>query len=365
MPETPPAAVPSSPPASLSGGGGAVRPVDPLADPSWDAGLAGRADASIFHGAAWARVLRETYGFAPFYLTERDPSGRASLLPLLEANSWLTGRRGVSLPFTDECAPLCADDAACGRLFRAARELARARGWRYLEFRGGRARFGDVPASTSYFGHRLALRRDEAGLFAAVESSTRRAVRKAEQGGLTVEVSASPAAMEAFYRLLCRTRRRHGLPAQPFRFFRNLQRDLLAPGLGSIYLVRAAGVPVAGAVFFHFGATVLYKFGASDDRQQHLRPNNLLMWRAIADFAARGFATLDFGRTSLGNDGLRRFKLGWGAEERRIDYVRYDCRADCWVTAPDSAAGWHNRIFRLLPVPLSRMAGAILYKHVA
>ena len=31
------------------------------------------------------------------------------LLPLMEVDSWLTGRRGISLPFTDECEPLYPD----------------------------------------------------------------------------------------------------------------------------------------------------------------------------------------------------------------------------------------------------------------
>jgi len=70
---------------------------------------------------------------------------------------------------------------------------------------------------------------------------------------------------------------------------------------------------------------------------------------------------LDFGRTSLDNDGLRRFKLGWGTRERRIDYFRYDPRKDRFVTARDASSGWHNHIFKTLPIPLSRLIGAALY----
>jgi lipid II:glycine glycyltransferase (peptidoglycan interpeptide bridge formation enzyme) len=124
-------------------------------------------------------------------------------------------------------------------------------------------------------------------------------------------------------------------------------------------------VPVAGAVFFHFGKTAIYKFGASNEAFQHLRANNLVMWEAIKWHAMRGFAVLDFGRTSLGNEGLRRFKLGWGTRERRIDYFRYDQRKSGFVTARDESSGWHNRIFRILPVSLSRLVGAASYRHVA
>ena len=127
----------------------------------------------------------------------------------------------------------------------------------------------------------------------------------------------------------------------------------------------ALEVPVAGAVFFHFGKTAIYKFGASHKAFQHLRANNLVMWEAIKWHARRGLGMLDFGRTSLENEGLRRFKLGWGTQERLIDYFRYDQRKAGFVTARDESAGWHNRIFRMLPVPLSRLIGATFYRHVA
>lgn len=283
----------------------------------------------------------------------------------MEVDSWLTGRRGVSLPFTDECEPLCEDAGAFREIWRAALDHGRARAWKYLEIRGGRSLLGDAPASTSFWGHRINLDVGEARLFEGLESPVRRAVRKAEKSGLTIEFSQDLGAVRAFYGLLCQTRRRHGVPPQPFSFFSNIQRHVLAQGLGRVVLARHGSMPVAGAIFFQFGGAAIYKFGASDETRQHLRANNLVMWEAIKSYSRQGCARLDLGRTSLGNEGLRRFKLGWGAQERRIDYARYDLRADRFVTAPDEAEGWHNRVFRLLPLPLSRLIGTVLYKHVA
>lgn len=342
----------------------AVQTVNPLEDPSWDERMAATPGASFFHGTAWVRVLQDTYGFQPVFLVRRRAEEIEAMLPLMEVDSWLTGRRGIALPFADECAPLGAADGL-GELFRTALTMAGARGWRYLECRGGRSLLGDAPASTSFWGHRLDLRGGETRLFARTEPAVRRAVRKAEQSGLTLTVSRELPTVRAFYALLCQTRKRHGLPAQPFRFFASIHRHVLARNLGHVVLACHAGSPVAGAVFFHSGGTALYKFGASDDSRQHLRANNLVMWEAIKWHARQGFAGLDFGRTSLGNEGLRRYKLGWGPVERTVDYVRYDLQAGAFVTAQDRAAGWHNRLFRVLPISLSRLAGALLYKHVA
>ena len=355
-------AVTAPPVPGLARMGGAVRRVNPIEDPGWDARVRAWPETSFFHEAAWARVLHGAYGFRPCYFTDDDAR---SLLPIMEVDSWLTGRRGVALPFTDESAPVCGDGASWDRLWREALDYARARGWRYLECRGGRSLIRGVPASTSYYGHRLALAGNGQTRFAHVDGSVRRAVRKAEQSGLRVEFSRSPDAIRVFRRLHCRTRRRHGIPPQPFSFFQNIQRHILEQDQGWVVLAWHDRIPVAGAVFFCSRKTASYKFAASDEAWQHLRPSNLVVWEAIDRFAQLGLAELDFGRTSLDNEGLRRFKLGWGAQERRIDYVRYDLHSRRFVTVRDRASGWYNRVFRRLPLVLSRLAGVAFYRHMA
>jgi hypothetical protein len=283
----------------------------------------------------------------------------------MEVDSWLTGRRGVSLPFTDAAAPLESDLPSFRRVLEAARAYGKQRGWRYLECRGGRSLFGDVPASDSFLGHRLDLTPGEVAIFGGFESSTRRAIRKADQNGLRIEFSRDLESVRAFHRLLCITRRRHGVPPQPFRFFACIQRQVLARDRGWVVLARHNGVPVAGAVYFHFGKTAIYKYGASNEKSQHLRANNLVMWEAIKRHAADGFATLDFGRTAIDNEGLRKFKLGWGATEYPIDYVRQDLRTNRFTAAKPHSSEGVSRIFRILPDPISRLIGVILYKHVA
>jgi len=193
----------------------------------------------------------------------------------------------------------------------------------------------------------------------------RRGIRKAGAAGLRIGIQSSMESVETYYALHCRTRRRHGLPPQPFRFFANIQKYMLQPGLGFIVTARCEGQPVAAAVFLHQGRQALYKFGASDAGFQHLRPNNLVMWEGIRQCAARGCERLHFGRTSLGNEGLRRFKLGFGAGEEEIKCCKYDFRAGRFVTEADRAQGWFNRVFACLPPPLLRLAGQLLYPHLS
>jgi lipid II:glycine glycyltransferase (peptidoglycan interpeptide bridge formation enzyme) len=234
-----------------------------------------------------------------------------------------------------------------------------------VECRGGLPLFGDASPSVSFLGHRLELRGGETALFSRCEGSTRRAVRRAEQSGLTIEFSRDLEAVRAFHGLLCKTRRRHGVPPQPFGFFAGIQSHVLAQKQGWVVLARSGQVPVAGAVYFSFGKTAIYKFGASDEKFQHLRANNLVMWEAIKHHAREGFEILEFGRTSLTNHGLQKFKLSWGTTEYRIDYVRHDLRTGGFAVVGDAASGLHTRVMGLLPAPVFKLVGSALYKHMA
>jgi len=354
-------------PARFEPADGAVLVMDPLQNPAaWDALVAADANASFFHTSAWARVLHETYGHAPVYFFRRNAGQASQVLPVMEVNSPWTGRRGVSLPFTDEC-PLLGVSARedSGELYEKVAEYGRARGWKYLETRGGRAASRVATPSVAYFGHQLDLVRSESDLFAALDGSVRRGIRKAEGAGLKVELGNGLGAMRAFYRLHCRTRRRHGVPPQPFRFFENIARDVLAERHGCVFTVSCQNRVVAAAVFFRYGRRAIYKFGASDPAFQALRPNNLLMWEAIKWHARLGLASLHLGRTSLFADGLRRFKLGFGAREERIEYCRYDFASASFVTGRDRSESWLNSVFRCLPLPVLRLAGHMLYPHLS
>ena len=339
----------------------AARRFNPLENSNWDALLASRPDFSFFHGSAWLKVLAESYAFAPIFFSDGD-----AVLPLMEADSWLTGRKGIALPFTDESGPLGANRESCGKMFAAAVAFGRSRGWKSIELRGGRELFGaEVPASVLFYGHSLDLAGGENILFEKMDGSVRRAVRKAEKDGVTVEILQSVEAMKVFYDLQCLTRKRHGLPPPPWGFFLNIHRHVLSQNLGMIAVASHGGKKIAASVYFYLGGRAIYKYGASDFAWQHLRGTNLVMWAAMKWLAANGAKTLDLGKTSLANDGLRRFKLNLGASERTVGYVKFDLRGNRFVTETDGVSGWHNKVFGVMPIWASRMAGSFLYRHWA
>jgi len=342
-----------------------IQRVNPIQHPNWDELVTKLPGCSFFHSTAWAKVLVGTYNFAPSYFIGTADGAFRSVLPLMEVDSWLTGRRGVGLPFTDDCEPLCPDLDSGRGLIQEAIEFGKSRRWKYLECRGGRELFDGATPSLSFYGHSLGLDKSEEQLFGGFESSVRRAIRKAEKSGVTVTVSTSLQSVRDFYSLLCKTRRKHGLPPQPFSLFSNIHEHVISRDMGIVVVANYRGKPIAASVYFHLGRRAIYKYGASDEVFQHLRGANLVMWEAIKWHAHHGLKTLDLGRTSVTNEGLRQFKLGWGAQEKNIEYVKYDLRKNQFLKDADETVGWHNRLFKIMPGFISRLIGRALYRHWA
>ena len=307
--------------------------MNPLVNSEWDDAINMHPDATIFHSTAWARVLVDTYGHRPCYVQMSLNGNLLALVPMMEVQSVLTGSRGICLPFSDYCAPLTFSSCGHELVTQKLKQIARERRWSYFELRSHSIFPDNVPVSESYYGHSLDLRIGREALFSNFSSSVQRAVRKAQRSGLSVSIQTGLSAMAQFYKLHVRTRRRHGVPPQPRSFFINIQRHLISAGYGFIVLVEYQKDPVAAAMFLKLGRHAVYKFGASDERLQEFRANNLAMFEGIKCLAEGGAETLHFGRTDKENEGLRRFKLSWGATEEEIRYARFEMGSGSWKVA--------------------------------
>ncbi len=341
-----------------------IKFTNPITDPDWDRLAVSHPGASFFHSAAWAEVLRKTYGHEPLYLSCFQRESLVGLVPIMEVTSPLTGRRGVCLPFTDFCGPLLFGESASAFTSDALFEVARERKWKHFEVRG-QTNFEVSPEpAAAYYGHTLDLRSGPSDLFARFKGSARRALRKANRSGLSVQVTRSRDAILEFYRLHAQTRKRHGLPPQPLSFFLNIQNAVIKRGLGFVVLASVGEQPVAGAVFFQFAQKAVYKYAASDVRFQNLRANNLVIWEATRYLAENGAQELDLGRTALHHAGLRRFKLSFGSKEKTINYFKYDTVLQPRISGPQVAFDLHRAIFGRLPLALNRLAGSLIYPHL-
>jgi hypothetical protein len=338
--------------------------VDPRQYPNWNEMVCSLPNHSIFHSLNWAGVLADAYGYSPRYFAVMDREQLLALIPLMMISSPLTGRRGVSLPFTDFCDPLATSETHLRTAMASLLEYGCNAGWKYLEFRGQGCISPDTPYSEHYYGHILPLAADPEQVAASFRESTMRNIRKAVKSGVTVGTFYTAGALEDFQRLNCITRKAHGVPPQPATFFEGIQKHVISQGLGCVVLASYRGETIAGAVFFNLGMQAVYKFGASDRRFQTLRANNLVMWEGIRRHCAKGCTVLSLGRTDHEGDGLRQFKNGWGATEIDIRYYRYH-PTEGWFSGRDWVRnGLATRLFRALPIPILKAVGFAAYRHI-
>ncbi len=280
-------------------------------------------------------------------------------------DSWLTGHRLVSLPFSDHCDPLVDRQADLEAILSSVAQQARRDHLRYAELRPlcqldtPNAPF--LPCGTFCF-HQLDLTPSlDTLLRNCHKDSIQRKIRRAEREGLAYEEGRSESLLDAFFRLLLLARKRHHLPPQPKRWFQNL-----IACSGNTLKIRTAfkdREPVAAILTLRHKDTLVYKYGASDARFHPLGGMHLLFWKSIQEARLDNLRVLDFGRSDLDNIGLLTFKERWGATRSLLTYSRFS-------TAPPAPATsrWKQQIaghiFSRLPDRLLCSAGNLLYKHL-
>lgn len=336
--------------------------IDPVSDPRWGDLAAQAPGASIFHHPAWIGLLADQYGYEPLaWVLAEGAGGRlVAGLPVTRVSTRLTSARLVALPFSDVCPPLVrpGHDAAEPELLRLVAERQAEAGLP-LQVRAPLDLDG-VVGGEPYSHHLLALGDDVDEVRSRFRSQVRRNISKAERSELQTTRETDRRALDDFYGLHLRTRRRQGVPTQPRSFIRGFE-ALFDQGLGFVQVARLDGQAVAAAVFLVASGTITYKYGASDVAHQALRPNNLLFMGAIAWACEHGQRELDFGRTDLENEGLRKFKSSWGAEERTLTYSSLGAKE------PESGHGRAERllggVIRRSPPVVGRLVGEAFYRH--
>lgn len=328
-----------------------------LSDPAWLELMDNEPQASPFHHPAWAETLASAYGFEAHGVVLELGDGSVVPLPAVRIR-----RRLASLPFTDFCPPL-AGSASAGALAGALENLRRSEHLSAIEVRGEIGTEGHQLAS----GHRqeLVLARDyETTAAGFSKSKVQRKLRRADRDGVGIRFGADTRSLlEDFYPLHVSTRRRLGVPVQPRRFFSELGERMIEPGLGFTITAELAGEPVCSAVFLAWNGRLIYKFSASSRDHGDVGASQAVIREAIRWGCEHGYESLDFGRTDLGSEGLRAFKLSWGSAEHDLTYTVFADRAP--RTGSGRAHDALAHVLRRSPESLTRAIGNAAYRYTA
>jgi Acetyltransferase (GNAT) domain len=345
--------------------------IEPLEDRRWERFVQRHPRASVFHSTAWLEALSRTYGYKPVAYTTSAPGRELNCgMVFCRVESWLTGKRLVSLPFSDHCEPLVDTAEALDSIALALEQESRGGQWRYIELRPLQM-FEMVSslqrATVPYTFHQLDLGPDIDTLFRNChKNSTQRKILRAKREGLRYSEGSTEEHLDNFYKLHTLTRQRHRRPPQPRQWFVNLMNGF-GPALKIRVAFKGQG-PVAAVLTIRHKDTMVYKYGGSDSRFNNLGSMHLLLWKAIMEAKAAGLQSFDFGRTEATQQGLITFKKRWGAAQSNLIYARYSLSDDVSHLFESSASNWKSRVAKYLlahmqPGVLS-LAGRALYRHV-
>jgi CelD/BcsL family acetyltransferase involved in cellulose biosynthesis len=361
----------TTPSTSKPAGSSTVNRLNPFTDVRWDDFVYRSESASLFHTRAWLEALRMTYGYEAVVFTTSGPDeSLKNGIVFCKVESWLTGRRLVSLPFSDYCQPLVCDKSDLDALMTALEQERTAGGWRYVELRP----FDEIETSrpmyhvaSTFFRHEIDLRPSASALFKSFhKNSIQRKIRRAEREALEYQEGTSESQLDAFYRLLLMTRKRHGVPPQPKVWFRNLMKCF--GGAVKIRLALKSGRAIAGMLTIRHKDTMVYKYGGSDATFSPMGGMHLLYWRSMLDAKQSGLRTFDLGRCEVGQSGLLTFKKRWGAAETPLRYIRFTDPGNAREIFEPASRSFNARlakqVFSHAPAPMLSLLGGVLYRHV-
>lgn len=322
-------------------------------------------DYSFFHTQEWAKVIIDSYNYSPSYFCIIEKNSLNAVLPSFIIKSKITGKRIVSLPFSDYCEPLYSNASSIDLIKNKLFSFAKNQGLDYIELKTlNNLCTIDINNCNIDLNHVLKLDQKEKDLLSFFSENTKRNIKKAFKENVIVNVFNNKNGIELFYEMFCNTRKKHGLPPQPLDFFLNIYKHIIVKGLGDIIIAEHNNKTIAGAVYFKFGKKVLYKFGASYEKFKEYRGNNAVMWFAIKKYLNENLAQLDFGKTEMCHEGLRKYKLGWHTDEYQIYTKRFNIKPESFTQNRLKTEGFYNKLFSKTPIPVLKFIGKSLYKHI-
>ncbi len=353
-----------------------IYKVDPLTDRRWTEFLDRHPGSSVYHSRAWLEALKSTYGCTPVAYTTTPPGlDLRNGVVFCRVESWLTGKRMVSLPFSDHCEPLGdplgdpwgeGEEELQGLIGNLLKDF-RQEGWEYTELRP-RSLMARLPRwlvpAKHYCFHSLDLSRRLEDLRSAMHKDCiQRKIKRAEREGMVYREGRSPEILGVFYRLFTETRRKHGLPPQPFKWFLNLA-DTLGPAM-QVRVAFYSGRPVASIITLIHRSAMIYKYGCSDARFAKLGGTPWLFWRLIREAKSWGLPELDLGRSDWENPGLIAFKDRLGARRRPVTYWRFPEPRGVADNLANGRWQWlAGKFFAHAPASLLAASGRLLYRHM-
>jgi lipid II:glycine glycyltransferase (peptidoglycan interpeptide bridge formation enzyme) len=177
------------------------------------------------------------------------------------------------------------------------------------------------------------LRQDEENILAAMKPKTRYNIRLSNKKGVGIYSSRRQEDIKSFLSLLNETAKRDRIKNHPDDYYLKMLKTISEKDL-KLFLAKANGQVIAGAVVAFYNQTATYLHGASSDSFRNLMAPFGLQWTVIKEAKQRGFKFYDLGGVSLATKnypepkknwaGISRFKIGFCPTNQPVDFP------GCW-----------------------------------
>jgi len=352
-----------------------VMLIDPLKDARWDKFVQEHAFGWIVHLSGWKKVIEQTFPHMKGYyfaLIDKDTNAIKAGLPVYEIRSWLTGNRLVSIPFATLCDPLVSNVQQSEMLIAEAIRLMDQLKSSYIEIKTLNVSFLEDHESLSsnhdYRNHYIDLSKGEEALWKSIKNKTiGRWIKKAAKHNITYRVAQNEQDVHLFYRLYSETRKRLGLPAQPYLFFQELFDVFSESKIVEILFAVSGDRTIAGHLSFKFNRRVSIEAVGEDIAYRNIGVNHFLYWQEIRLACDAGYKTFDFGRTSTYNSSLMDFKQRWGTTEVDLCTYYYN-HGQKAVGATPHETSMSYKLMRYIcqnaPGPIQPVLSHFCYRHL-
>lgn len=298
-----------------------VDVIDPLKDKRWDDFVMKHSFGWVAHLSGWKRVLETTFPHMKGHylaLVDTQSNEIKAGLPVFEVKSFLAGNRLVSIPFATLCDPLISGKEDSDILINAAIRLLEQKKLSFLEIKAMNAISlieNSGLSKYSIFRHNyLELNDGIEALWNNLNDREKRNIKKAQKCNLSIKIAADENDVIIFYKLYAMTRKRLGLPSQPYLFFKTLWDVFSASGYVKILLASFDDQIVASHYLLQFNGRISAEAVGWDINYKNINSNHFLYWEGIKAAVDKNFKIYDFGRTSPNNQTLMDFKNRWGTK---------------------------------------------------
>jgi lipid II:glycine glycyltransferase (peptidoglycan interpeptide bridge formation enzyme) len=191
-------------------------------------------------------------------------------------------------------------------------------------------------------------------------------IKRSQSHNLKLKIGRDQRELKTFYRLYAISRKQHGLPPQPYVFFKNMW-DIFSPsGKLTLYLAVKDGNAIGGSILFKFKKRVSAEFMVMDKTYRSINPNHFLFWEAIKSACYEGYEIFDFGRTYHTNEPLMNFKKRWGTQTIDMPQFYFPARPTEKSGQKEDSMAYQfiSNICRKAPDTVLQMLGFFCYRHL-